>query len=467
MKHAARIAFSAVVVACLHGCANAPRSHEGDLPIAVQYGLGDPDRNAPIATVHTNTAPGDARGSTDDAWWRRFGDPKLERLIERVLASNPNLAAAGFALERARAVAGLNRNALFPRAGASLDSTYSKPLDNGGSSTRSHFASAGVSYVVDLWGKLRLQRDMSAWEAQATAEDLHSTRLALVGTTANFYWQLAFLNRRIAVGEQTLANLERTRSLARSQYDAGAVSRLELLEAEQALQAQRAMQSEFAQLRVEVRNSLAVLLGGEPWSDEPQDIVLARGVDIEPGLPADLLRARPDLRAAELRLRSSLANVDVVERSFYPSLTLTGTVGGASDELRNVLENPLATLGAGLILPFMRWQEVSLNTRIASAGYEIAVNEFRTALYTAFKEVDDALSARAQLVTQLQAREASHAAAMRATRLYEVRYRAGAVPLRAWLDAQERERVAELALAQTRLEQLQNDVLLLQALGGA
>src|SRR6185295_17988442 len=173
---------------------------------------------------------------------------------------------------------------------------------------------------------------------------------------------------------------------------------------------------------------------------------------------------RPDLRAAELRLRESLSQIKVVRVSYYPAITLTGSVGGSSDSLSSVLAHPVETLGAGLALPFLHWNEARLNTKIAGAEYEIAANDFRKRLYTAFTEVDNALSARQQLIRQVELSRQSFEAAADVERLYEVRYRAGATPLRSWLDAQETRRSAELALSQARLTQLQNDLNLFQAL---
>ncbi len=120
-----------------------------------------------------------------------------------------------------------------------------------------------------------------------------------------------------------------------------------------------------------------------------------------------------------------------------------------------------------MALPFLHWNEARLNTKIAGAEYEIAANDFRKTLYTAFTEVDNALSARQELTRQVDLSQRSFDAAADVERLYEVRYRAGATPLRQWLDAQETRRQSELSLAQARLNQLQNDSRLFQALGGS
>src|SRR5699024_4275245 len=120
-----------------------------------------------------------------------------------------------------------------------------------------------------------------------------------------------------------------------------------------------------------------------PEDDEPQDLQDVTLPAIDAGLPAQLLARRPDLRAAELRLRAALAQVKITARSYYPTLTLTGSLGSTSSALARVLSNPVATLGAGLALPFLNIREARLSTRIAGTQYEMAVKQFRTTLYTA------------------------------------------------------------------------------------
>jgi NodT family efflux transporter outer membrane factor (OMF) lipoprotein len=455
------------VISLLTACASTGAHRLQDPAVAAEYGRGDSARNAPSDLVSL----GERRTVNDlsqDTWWTGFGDERLDRLVAQVLAVNTDLASAGFRLQRARLFAGLATSDLFPNVDISGSAGHTKLLSGSASGVRSYGASASLSYELDLWGRLRTQRDIARWEAQATDEDLQSTFLALVGDTCNLYWTLAFLNQQIASGEESLARVERTLALVRTQFAAGAVSRLEVRESEQNLQSQQAAQSQLIQQRVEARNALTVLLDGTPWSqyDEPQSMT-AHSPQIEPGIPAQLLGRRPDLRAAELRLRETLAQVKVVRTSYYPAISLNGSVGGSSTSLSDVLANPVQTLGAGLALPFLHWNEARLNSAIAGTELEIATNDFRRTLYTAFTEVDNALSAREELTKQVELSQQSFDSALEVERLYEVRYRSGATPLRPWLDAQETRRSAELSLAQARLTQLQNDSFLFQALGGS
>ena len=404
-----------------------------------------------------------------DPWWQAFDDDGLNTLLARVLEQNNDLAAATLRVRRAQLSAGLSRDALWPHVSGSVSSGYGKNLKTGDSDGRSNSASLSASYEVDLWNRLGLSADAAAWEAQATEEDREATALALIGAAAQAYWNLAYLNQRLSFNTESLERAHRLLDLVKTQFDAGAVSRLELREAEQSLQNQIATRSSLEQQRLAAREALALLLDGQAWpeSDEPQDLSLPKSATIEPGLPAELLGRRPDLRAAELRLKRALANVDVTRLSFYPTISLNGSVSSGAPSLSDVLKNPVGTLGAGLALPFLRFNERKFDIAIASTDVEIATTQFRQALLAALSDVDVALAARDSWSAQVEALTVSLEHARQIESLYEVRYSAGAVPLRTWLDAQESRRNAELSLAQARLSQLQNDLALFQALGGS
>lgn len=460
--------LSAALTTVLAACATTPSADPAaHLPVPAQYGRGDAAANAPVQDIQREVTapPADIRA---DAWWQGFADPRLDQLIARVLDSNTGMASAGLKLERARAHAGLAGADLWPQASGSVSASASRSTDRGDDWSRNHGASVSLGWELDLWGKLRGQRDIARWEAQATAQDLQSTALSLVGQSCELYWQLGYLNQAIATGQANLDRLERTAALVQSQFKAGAVSRLEVRQAQQNIESQRAAQAQLEQQRVETRNALTVLLDGQPWplADEPQDLDVAQSPALAEGLPAELLARRPDLRAAELRLRQSLASIKVTATSYYPSLSLSGSIGSSSPSLSEVLTHPVATLGAGLSLPFLKFRQMQLDIDSADLSYQIAANDFRRTLYTALSEVDNALSARTRLAQQLAAAQASYEEAMEIARLYEVRYRAGATDLRTWLEAEQTRRSSELSLAQVKRSQLVNDVTLYKALGG-
>jgi len=457
----------AICAVLLGGCIGTTVRRPAPVDVPVRYPAGSTAAVQRQAVDTEATWP--SRDALEDDWWAGFGDERLDRFVRQVLSVNPDLAAAGLALDRARLQAGLSEANLWPALAGSLGSSATRSVGEHDAVRRSQSANASVGWEIDLWGKLRAQRDVSRWEARATEEDLQGTALSLAADACRYYWQLAYLNQAIATGAANLDRLARTLDLVRAQKQAGEVSGLEVHEAEQNLQSQRAAQSQLVQQRAELRNAIAVLMDGTPWpiDDEPQDLDSARTLEVDAGVPAELLGRRPGLRAAELRLRASLAQMKATSRSYYPAFSLTGSLGGSSTSLADAIRNPVATLGAGLSLPFLDFRRAALDTRLAGTDYEIAATRFRGTLHAALSEVDDALSARGRLVEQVDAVQRSLDAAREIEARYAVRYEVGATDLRVWLDARQTLRNAELSRAQARRSQLENDIALLLALGGS
>ncbi|EML1597619.1 MULTISPECIES: efflux transporter outer membrane subunit [Burkholderia] len=408
----------------------------------------------------------DAPAATGD-WWRSFGDPQLDALIDDALRANNDLAIGAIRVYRAQLQAGLVDTNLTPNVTLGANGAVSRTLDTHQMS-RSSGVNGSLSYEIDLWGRLAALRDAARWEADATAADLEAARLSLIGTTAALYWQIGYLNRQIALGDANIAYAARTLALVRSRHTAGAVSGLDLAQAEQSLAAQRAAQTQLIQQRTENRHALAILFDRPPQqrAAEPAALPDAAPPDVAAGLPASLLGRRPDLRAAEFRLRESLAQVDATRTSFYPTFTLTGSAGTTSTSLERVLTNPVGTLGLGLALPFIQWNTMQLQIRVSKSQYEEAVVGFRQRLYTALAEVENALSARVQLEREAEQRALSLAQAQRAERLAAARFAAGATAVQPWLDQQQVLRSAQSADELTRLNRLNNQMKLYRALGG-
>lgn len=442
------------LLTALGGCANLTRST-----------YMAPQTNMPSAWSHADPSVTTAQ----DAWWEAYGDTQLDSLIEEALAHNADLAVAAIKLRIARLNLGLQQDAMMPSLSASASTSASRSLKGtSGTLTRTHEVQAGVSYELDLWGKLSSARDASQWELRATAQDKASTALSLIGSTARLYWQIAYLNERIRLSEDSIAYTEKTLELARVKYAAGSVSQLDVLEAEQSLASQKASHTTYLEQREEARTSFALLFDGPPAKNfaEPQILPDTELPIVESGLPASLLSRRPDLQAAELRLREDLATVDNTRLSYYPDLTLTGTVGSSSDRLRNVLSNPVGSLAAELSLPFLQYTEMKLKTGVSQADYDLAVVQFRQSLYTALGDVENALSARRQYVAQGEQLTISLEKAQASEKINETRYRAGSIALQTWLDSQETLRTAQASMLENRYNQLTAQITLNLALGG-
>lgn len=435
-------------------------------------GCGALDTRYAPPTVTTSSTWVEAVGKGEALradWWTAFGDQTLDTLVTEALARNNDLAVAAIRVRQARNRAGIADNDRLPQFSASGTADVSRTLSDPRETSRQGSVSAGVSWELDLWNRLGRAADAQHFEAAATEEDRQATALSLTGSVAEIYWTIAYLNERITLAEQSVAYAERTLALVDSKAAAGAASDLERAEATQSLESQRAALFTLQQQRTEQRNALAVLFDTPPEQSRSERANLPPSPPpaVDPGLPASLLGRRPDLRAAELRLRSSLATADATRLSYYPSFTLTGSLGSSSTSLIDVLQNPVAALGAGLVLPFLNWDTTQREIAVSKDDYEAAVISFRQTLYEALADIENALAARRNDAGEVATRERALAAARLAEKLYEERYRAGAVDLQSWLDSQETRRNAEVSLAESRLNLLLAHVALCKALGGA
>ena len=443
----------AALALLLAGCALHTPPPDPQLKLPAQWKMAGPASAA--------TSAGDRR-----PWWEEFDDARLSALVGEALRVNNSLAAAILRVQRARLQAGLADTSITPAVTAGANFSEEKIVGSPGTSRFFNF-SGTLSYEVDLWGRLASQRDAAAWDAQASLADCQAAALSLIGTTATSYWQLALNNQQIAIGERNLSDAEKVLAMVRTKYAAGAVSGLDIAQAEQNLAALQADQTQLLQQRIETRNALTILFDQAPETSIADDAVLAQETlpDVDPDLPASLLGHRPELHADELRLRESLANLDATKASFYPAFSLNGSYGRNSDPVTLALQNPVLTLGAGLTLPFIQWNTTQLTIKVSENQYAEAVANFRQHLYSALSEVEDALSARAQYDAQAEKLELSLRQAKRAEAMTETRYRAGAISVQSWLDAQQKVRGAELALAQNRFNRLSTQVKLNKALG--
>ncbi|MCL1119706.1 efflux transporter outer membrane subunit [Shewanella seohaensis] len=403
-----------------------------------------------------------------DPWWQKFNQPELDQLISQVLSSNNDLTLATLTLQKARLQAGLARDDLYPQLSSNNTASVNKPLD-GGSSSKAFQANLSVSYEVDLWGRVSANIDQAQWTALASLEDRESTAQSLVATTASLYWQIGYLHQRIELSNKSIEHSRQTLALTQRQFASGAVTELNVLESQRSLAGQEASHSQLLQQLVEAENALAILLNRAPGqvAVEIKQLPDSAVPEVGVGIPADLVGRRPDVKAALYQLRSALASKDATYASYFPSLSLTGSVGESTSELKELLRNPVGSLGAGLVLPFLQWNQMQINNDIADIDYQSAIVSYRKTLYSAFEDVDNAISAKQQYAYQGEKLEQQFSAAAQAEAIYESQYRHGAIGIQNWIDAQENRRSAEAALLENRYNQLTAQATLYQALGGS
>ena len=401
-------------------------------------------------------------------WWDNFQDPQLSRAINALLESNNDLALATIALHQARLSAGLRNNNLTPDFNASLGASNSKNISTSGRSKESYNSALTASYELDLWGRLARSRDQAELLAKASEQDRQTTALALIGTLSQLYWQLGSLNQQIINGQQSLKIAESSQRLVTSRFNAGEVSRLDVVQAEQTLLNRRVALRDLEQQRQEARNAMAILFNRPPnqRQAEPVTLDISQTVTVVEHLPLEVIARRPDVQAAEWNLRAALAGSDAARLDFYPRLTLDASLGAGASLFHQWFSNPVRTVGSTLSLPFIEWNRVQLTIEQSKLDVQRAAIQFRSKVYGALSDVDNAMSQRITYQQQKQSQFLDLQLSQQRLQLAGSQYRAGAVSYQTWLDAQDALLTSENTLMQTQYHYLYATMKLWLALGG-
>ncbi len=412
------------------------------------------DYQRPLLSLPSQWQP--STGDSPVNGWQRFGDPRLSRVIDQVLESNNDLAAAAITLQQARVAAGLTNTNLTPDVAVSGSASNNKNLRRNTASEESYSSGVSISYELDLWGKLARTREQSEWEAVASEQDYHATVLSTIGTTAQLYWRIALYNQQIRNQRDGLAISAQTVQQVDSWFNAGKVGQLDVLQSQQALLERQNQLREMVQQRALARNALALLLNrpAEQHTDEAPSLDVNQQVPIAQKTPLRVIAQRPDIQAAESRLRAALAGYDASRLQFYPALTLDASLNAGSQLFSQWFSNPIRTVGGALALPFIQWNTQQLTVKQADLAVKHAAIAFRSTAYTALAEVDESMENRVSASERRARIHQSLALSQRRLTLTESRYRAGAVDFQTLLNAQDDLLTLENSLAQTQYDYL-------------
>ncbi|MFA5081589.1 MAG: efflux transporter outer membrane subunit [Hydrogenophilaceae bacterium] len=407
-------------------------------------------------------------------WWRQFADPVLDGLIADALAVNTDLATAQAKLREARARRDLAKAGLAPSVTLSGSASRSRSSGETGSGATHNLFSTGfdASWEPDLFGGARRGLEAAEADLQAGAEGLHDTRVSLVAEVASNYLELRSNEQRLAIAEASLAAQSETYDLTRWRQQAGLVSELD---AAQALTALEQTRSGLPGLRTAItgaRHRLATLLGRAPAELDAR--LAATGViplapnAVATGIPADTLRQRPDVRAAERRLAAQTARLGEAEAARYPSFRLTGSLGLDALALNRLFGGNAGSgsLLAGITAPIFDAGRIRSNIAVQDAVLEQSRLAYRSAVLAALEEVENALAGLANLGQQHEQLSRAAASARATLALARNRYAAGLADFQAVLDSQRTQLNLEDQLASATGAYGNAQIRLYKALGG-
>lgn len=414
---------------------------------------------APVATI---------------AWSEFFSDARLKELIARALENNRDLRAGVANLERARALYRIQRADRVP----SLDVTAARTRVGGSGAgavlvSQSHTVELGITaYELDLFGRVRNLSEAALQAYFAEVQAQRSARLSLVAEVANAWLTLLADRELKRIAEATLANRRQELDLTEKRFELGAASSLEVRQSEIELETAQADVWLFAGQVARDINALRLLVG----APLEEDVLLSAPVDLQvsgldalpPELPSEVLLRRPDVLQAESTLRSTNASIGAARAAFFPSITLTGAIGTASEELSELFSSgtDFWTFVPQINLPIFQGGRLRGNLDVTKAERDIALAQYERSIQSGFREVADALALSRTLAEERSSRERLLAAAEHADDLSRVRYEAGSDSYLVVLDAQRTLYAAEQALISTILAQQTNRVTLYKALGG-
>jgi NodT family efflux transporter outer membrane factor (OMF) lipoprotein len=408
------------------------------------------------------------------AWWTTLNDPELSSLIDRAVLSNLDLKKALARVREARARRGMAKADLFPTLDATGSATWSRSSKDTGTGKTSdlYAASFDAGWELDIFGGVRRSVEAAEADLRASQEDLRDVLVSLLAEVALNYVEARTFQARLAFAEANLEAQNETHQLTLWRYQAGLSDELAVQQARYNLENTR---SQIPTLRTgleEAMNRIAVLLGERPGKVheevEKQVPIPVTSLKVAVGVPADVLRRRPDVRKAERQLAAQTARIGVATADLYPKFTLSGSIGLEALSLSNPSSSSTWTLSGG---PRITWAifkagAIRQNIEVQSALQEQYLIAYEAAVLSALEEVENALVAYAEEQQRRQSLSEATQAAQKAVELAQHKYQAGLTDFSNVLDAERSLLSFQDQLAQSDGTVTSNLVRLYKALGG-
>ena len=449
------------------------------LPLLLGACAVGPDYVAPEVTLSSKWANDGSRTARPvrlaalGEWWKGFGDPLLDRLIEEAVAGNLDVAAGRAKIREARATRREAIGGLLPQVDGSGSAERTKTAGTGGGTVSSQFrAGLDASWELDLFGGNARTVAAATRGAEAAEDDLHATLLTLVGDVATNYAEARGLQARIDLARRTARSQRRTAELTRKRFQAGSVSAVDGAKADAQAASTEATVPDLAASYAQAVHRLSVLTGREPGAlaalmAKPKPIPVPRRA-LPTGIPADVLSLRPDVRAAERRLAQATASVGVAEAALYPSVSLTGQLSTTGVRLGDLgrASSVAWSWGPSISVPIFRGGKLVAARDAAEAERDRYLAAWKSSVLTALEDVENALVGLAQ--ERIKGRKLAEATERyrQAADLSRTLYVSGSSSFLDVLDAERSLFSAEDAVLQSRIAVAVDHVALAKALGG-
>lgn len=354
--------------------------------------------------------------AADLLWWEGFDDPVLNQLIGEALRENKDIRLAAARVDQYLGALQTTRSAYFPQLGAAADASRSRTTEAGASPFPSgvanpsslYSAQFNLAWEIDLFGRTRRTTEAAQAQALSSEEDRRAILLSVVSGVASSYIALRASDRKLEIAQATLKNYAETLRIFELRYAGGVISQLELAQVQSQYQLAQATIPLIEQQIAVQENLLSTLMGRNPGSiPRGQSIAQLTAPPVPAGLPSSLLERRPDILRAEADLKAANAQVGVARSLYFPTLSLTGAYGSASNPLSSLFSGSAAAwgLGANLAMPLATFGNIEGQIMSAEAVYEQQKIRYLQSAQQALREVNDALTGIQKSRSALAAQE--------------------------------------------------------------
>ncbi|MDL2285421.1 efflux transporter outer membrane subunit [Desulfovibrio sp. OttesenSCG-928-F07] len=473
----------------LGGCTMAPSYERPDMPVDGSFpeyeqykgvGAGDSKvvRQSKKDEEESEKASEEKPANGLQGWREFYADPNMQRLVEFALDNNRDLRLALLNVENTRALYQIQRSDLFPTiaAGGSAANqrtrTFQEPLAPASAVARRYNLSVGItSYEVDLFGRVRSMNNSAFETYLASGHAAYSAQISIISEVAGLYLQLVAYKEQYELTKRTYASRQESYSMVEAMYKQGLSSQLTLNQAKTAVEEARVNAVNLYTNVLQLENALIMLLGGPI----PEDVKIPARLadvkklgDVPAGLPSSLLERRPDILQAEHQLLSANANIGAARASFFPTISLTGSLGYISGDLDDLFKKDSRTWNftPQIGLPIFTGGALVAGLESATIRRDMAVATYEKAIQSAFREVADALAQRSTINEQLEATKSLRDASKQSYDISNVRYEIGMDSFMNVLDAQRMLFTAEQGYINSELQKEINSINLYKSLGG-
>ena len=403
-------------------------------------------------------------------WWEAFGDPILNSLAQQVNVSNQSIALAESQYRQAQALVQLARANYFPTLGAGAAYIRSRPAGETSDTVNQHQISLNAIWEVDLWGKVRRQVEGSTASAEASFADLQAMRLSMQTELALNYFQLRTLDAQKKNLDEAVEAYTKALELTSNRYNAGVVAKADVAQALTQLKSTQAQAIDIGVQRAQLEHAIASLTGKPPADFSLPPVIFAPPqIKIPVAIPSDLLERRPDIASAERKMAAANAQIGVAKAAYYPSLSLSGSLGYLSADLATLFTAPSFFWALGpmaLATTLFDGGARKAQSEQAMAAYDGTVAFYRQTVLTGFQEVEDNLAALRILDEEAQMQEQAVNSSHESVTLTTNQYRAGIVSYLNVVTVQTIALTNERAAISISGQRLNAAVLLVKALGG-